>query len=52
MGPRGGPNNVDSYLLSASATTTTTKSYDDDCIVVINIYNARKNTNSATDFLN
>jgi hypothetical protein len=46
MGPRGGPNNVDSYLLSA------TKNYDDDCIVVINIYNARKNTNSATDFFN
>jgi hypothetical protein len=49
MGPRGGPNNVDSYLLSASAATTT-KSHDDDCIVVINIYNERKNTKSATDF--
>jgi hypothetical protein len=49
MGPRGGPNNVDSYLLSASATATA-KNYDDDDIFVINIYDARKNTKSATDF--
>ena len=48
MGPRGGPNKVHSYVLSASSTT---KSYDDDDdIVIINIYNARKNTKSAIEF--
>ena len=47
MGPRG-PNYVHSYVLSASSTT---KSYDDDDdIVIINIYNARKNTKLAIEF--